>query len=90
MPADVASPELTSPPAYTRGAAATTASSASMARSNPSTSAPSRPPMVSYRLRSGRYSASWISICPLTREVAFSTSSDMIPSDHPTTNTQAK
>ena len=58
VPAEVASPELTSPPAYTRGAAATTASSASMVRSIASTSTPSRPPRVSYMLRSGRYSAS--------------------------------
>ena len=53
-PASVASPELASPLAYTRGAAATTEGSASMVRRISPTSAPSRPPMVSYRLRSGR------------------------------------
>ena len=41
-------------------------------------------------LRSGRYSAWWISICPLTREVAFSTSSAVIPRIQPIMKTTAK
>ena len=41
-------------------------------------------------LRSGRYSASWISICPLTREVAFSTSSAVMPRIQPIMKTTAK
>ena len=41
-------------------------------------------------LRSGRYSAWWISICPLTSEVAFSTSSAVIPRDQPIMKTTAK